>query len=257
MTDQHDLDGQWAVILGASEGIGFGVAEALFAGGASVALVARGADALESRRQQLWQGCRPGQHVRTECADASDPESMSSLFERLDRDLPSLNVYVANAGAATVTPLVEIALEEWQGQLALNLTGTFLGVQWAARRMMRADPRSNRAILLVSSVRAVGARAGMLAYSATKAAVNQLARVAALELAPHGVRVNVLSPGLTATTTAIERAPEIFAARLAEVPLGRTGSPDDMGAAVRYLCGPAAAFVTGANLVVDGGQSLR
>lgn len=252
-----EFDGQWAVVLGASEGIGFGIAAALFAGGANLVLVARGVDALEARREQLMLEARPGQQVRVEPADASEPASMAALFDRLDRDLPALNVYVANAGAAAVTPLAEIALPEWENLLALNLTGTFLGVQWAARRMTRADAGGNRALLLVSSIRATGARTGMLSYSATKAALNQLARVAALELAPHGVRVNVLSPGLTATTTAVDRAPGVYAARLAEIPLNRAGTPADMGAAARYLCGPAAAFVTGANLVVDGGQSLR
>jgi len=145
---------------------------------------------------------------------------------------------------------------EWQKILDFNLTGTFLGVQWAARRMAKLDPGANRAILVVSSIRALGARPGRLAYSATKGALNQLVRVAALELAEHGIRVNALSPGITATPMALERNPEVYAQMTASVPLGRSGAPEDMGAAARYLCSPAARFVTGTNLVVDGGESL-
>jgi glucose 1-dehydrogenase len=256
MTNKRELDGQWAVVVGASRGIGFGIAEALLADGGNVVLVARSVEALEARKAELAARAATGQRVLTECADASDPSSMAALFGRLEQLLPRLNIYVANAGMAILRPLVDISLEEWNSQLALNLTGTFVGVQWAARRMLESASDANRAILVVSSVRALSLRVGLLAYSTSKAAVNQLARAAALELAPHGIRVNTLSPGLTLTETAVTRAPDVFASRLAEVPLRRAGSPADMGAAVRYLCGPSASFVTGTNLMVDGGQAL-
>lgn len=257
MPNPPELDGQWAVITGASKGIGFGVAEALFAAGANVVLVARGAEELALRAKELQADARPGQQVLTACADASDADALTELFGSLERQLPALNIYVANAGFGIITPLLDISLEEWNQQLALNLTGTFLGVQWAARRMTGADPEANRVILVVSSIRAQGARPGRLVYSATKSALNQLVRVAALELAEHGIRVNALSPGITATPMALENNPEVYAAMTANVPLGRSGTPQDMGAAARYLCSPAARFVTGANLVVDGGESLH
>ena len=257
MNGERELAGQWAVVTGASKGIGLGVSEALFAAGASVVLVARGADELELRKKELASEARPGQQVRTMQADAGDPVQLATLFDQLESELPSLNVYVANAGFGIITPLLDITLDEWNSQLAVNLTGTFLGVQWAARRMCGSDPEANRAILVVSSIRAVGARPGRLAYSATKGALNQLVRVAALELAEHGIRVNALSPGITATPMALEGNPDVYAAMTANVPLGRSGTPQDMGAAARYLCSPAARFVTGANLVVDGGESLH
>ena len=90
----------------------------------------------------------------------------------------------------------------------------------------------------------------------TKAGLNQFVRVAAYELAEHGIRVNALSPGITATPMALEGNPAVFAEMTAEVPLGRAGSPTDMGSAAVYLSSPAARFVTGANLIVDGGESL-
>ena len=89
----------------------------------------------------------------------------------------------------------------------------------------------------------------------TKAGLNQFVRAAAHELAPLGIRVNALSPGITATPLALEGNPEVFEEMAATVPLGRAGEPEDMGAAAVYLCSPAARFVTGANLVVDGGES--
>jgi NAD(P)-dependent dehydrogenase (short-subunit alcohol dehydrogenase family) len=219
-------------------------------------LVARGAEELALRKKELEQDAHPGQQVLTATADAGDPDALASLFGRLERELPAVNIYVANAGFGVITPLLDITLDEWNQQLALNLTGTFLGVQWAARWMTKADPESNRAILVVSSIRALGARAGRLVYSATKSALNQLVRVAALELAEVGIRVNALSPGITATPMALEGNPDVYAAMTANVPMGRSGTPEDMGAAARFLCSPAARFVTGANLVVDGGESL-
>ncbi len=252
-----ELVGQWAVVTGGSKGIGLGIAQSLVAAGASVALVARGADDLAASARRLSAVARPEQRIVGIPADTGDPDSLGGLFARLEQELPQLNIYVANAGFGIITPLLDITLDEWDRQLALNLTGTFLGVQWAARRMVKSEPDANRAILVVSSIRAVGARPGRLTYSATKSALNQLVRVAALELAEYGVRVNALSPGITATPMALQDNPDVYAAMTANVPLGRSGSPEDMGGAARYLCSPAARFVTGANLVVDGGESLH
>ena len=257
MNGQQELAGQWAVVTGASKGIGLGVAEALFAAGASVVLIARGRDELELRKKEMETQAAPGQRVLAMQADAGDPGDLADLFARLESELPNLNVYVANAGFGIITPLLDITLDEWNSQLAVNLTGTFLGVQWAARRRAASDTDANRVILVVSSIRALGARPGRLAYSATKGALNQLVRVAALELAEYGIRVNALSPGITATPMALEGNPDVYAAMTANVPLGRSGTPQDMGAAACYLCSPAARFVTGTNLVVDGGESLH
>jgi NAD(P)-dependent dehydrogenase (short-subunit alcohol dehydrogenase family) len=249
------LDGAWAVVTGASKGIGLGIADRFVAAGANVLLVARGADDLARAARALAEGASPGQEVRTAVADASQPEALEELFDRIDDEIPDLNVYVANVGSGSVVPFLDVTRDEWDRIIALNLTGTFIGCQRAARHMVRGDA-ADRSILVVSSIRAIGARPGRLPYSVTKAGLNQFVRVAAYELAPHGIRVNALSPGITATPMALERNPEIFAQMTAEVPLGRAGTPSDMGSAAVYLSSPAARFVTGANLVVDGGESL-
>jgi NAD(P)-dependent dehydrogenase (short-subunit alcohol dehydrogenase family) len=254
--DPTRLDGQWAVVTGSSKGIGLGIAEAFVDAGASVMLVARGEGDLAAAAKALQDRAGPGQTVLARQTDTSDIASVETLFQRIREDLPALDVFVANAGAGVVTPFLDIPLDEWNRSVALNLTGTFLCCQRAGQLMAAAPDRVNRAILVVSSIRAEGVRPGRLAYSTAKAGLNQLVRVAAYELAEHGVRVNALSPGITATPMAVEGNPEVFAEMAATVPLRRAGDPSDMGAAALYLCSPAARFVTGANLVVDGGEAL-
>jgi glucose 1-dehydrogenase len=253
-TAEFPLRDQWAVVTGASKGIGLGIARAFVDAGAHVVLVARAVDALQDAADELRSRAPLGQTILPIPADTGDPVAIGNLFDGLRTQLPRLNLFVANAGSGAVTPFLDLSLEEWDRTVALNLTGTFLCCQQAGR-MMRNLEGENRAILVISSIRAVGARPGRLVYSATKAAVNQLVRVAAQELAPFGIRINTLSPGITATPMA-EGNPEAFAEAEANVPLGRAGKPDDMAAGALYLCSPGAAFVTGANLVVDGGESL-
>jgi glucose 1-dehydrogenase len=248
------LHGRWAVITGGSKGIGFGIAAGFVAAGANVVLVARDGDGLAAAERQL---VTPGdQRILTVQADVSDPAAIGDLFARLGRDLPRLDVFVANAGYGTTRPFLEVSLEEWNDIVAVNLTGTFLCCQ-AAARMMCGRPDEDRSILVVSSIRAASALPGRAAYAATKAAVNQLVRVAARELAPERIRVNALSPGITETP--LTQRPEhraVFQEAARGVPLGRAALPDDLAGAALFLSSPAAAFITGANLAVDGGESL-
>jgi glucose 1-dehydrogenase/3-oxoacyl-[acyl-carrier protein] reductase len=259
------LDGLWTVVTGGSKGIGLGIAEGFVAAGANVMIVARNADDLDRAGDALRRRAGADQVVVTTRADTSDTDSIEQLFGTIQATFPRLDVYVANAGSGIMRPFLEIPLEEWNQTIALNLTGTFRGCQRAAQAMLAgggsadggpADGGANRAILVVSSIRSLGVRPGRLAYSVTKAGLNQLVRVAAYELASHQIRVNALLPGITATPLALEGNPEVFAEASASVPLGRAGTAQDMAAAAVYLCSPAARFVTGVNLVVDGGESL-
>lgn len=247
-----DLEGRWTVVTGASKGIGAAIAESYAAAGAHVLLVARDPAALEKAADGLRATARPGQEVRTVSADLSDRASLRGLLGVID-ELPRLDVFVANVGSGILAPFLDLTEEQWDSLVELNLNGTFLAVQGAARTMRRADD-GDRSIIVVSSVRALGARPGVAPYAATKAALNQLVKVAALELAPHGIRVNSLSPGITATPLSLEHNAELLRERTQDVPLGRAGLPSDMATAAVYLVD--AAFVTGTNLVVDGGESL-
>ena len=258
-TDIQDrpLTGQWAAITGASKGIGLGIAARFVDAGANVVLIARGVETLKDACEQLRSGASAAQSVVPLAADIADRAAIADVFEAIRSEVPELNIFVANAGSGAIVPFLELSEEEWDRTLALNLTGTVLCCQQAARLMATSPAAaSNRALLAVSSIRAHGVRPGRLAYSVTKAGLNQFVRAAAYELAPLGIRVNALSPGITATPLALEGNPEVFEEMAATVPLGRAGEPEDMAAAALYLCSPAARFVTGANLVVDGGESL-
>jgi len=250
---QRPLAGRFAVVTGASKGIGHGIASAFVDAGASVLLVARGAHDLQAAADELRQRARADQQVATASADTSDSISIDALFATIDRDLPQLDIFVANTGSGQVTPFLEVTREQWDGTIGLNLTGTFLCCQRAAQRMVGRE--GDRSILVISSIRGLGARPGVLPYAVTKAGLNQLVRVAAYELAVEGVRVNALSPGITVTPLS-DANPEVRERMAATVPLGRAGLPMDMGAAAVYLSSPGASFVTGVNLVVDGGESL-
>jgi glucose 1-dehydrogenase len=251
-----ELSGQWALVTGASKGIGLGIADGLVDAGANVVLVARGEAALEAAGEALRDRAGDGQAVVTKVADTSERESIAALFDALRAELPQLNVLVANAGSGAVAPFLDCTVDEWDRTIALNLTGTFLCCQAAARLMVTAPVGTNRSIVVVSSIRAHGVRPGLAAYAVTKAGLNQLVRVAAYELAPLGIRVNALSPGITATPLSQEANPELFEERAKTVPMGWAGTPGDMAAAALYLCSPASGFVTGTDLVVDGGESL-
>jgi 3-oxoacyl-[acyl-carrier protein] reductase len=248
------LSGQWAVVTGASKGIGLGVAQGLARAGANVVLVARNRADLDVAADELRRDGIEGT-VLTHVADVSDPRAIDGLFAAIRSDLPQLDVFVANAGSGSLTPFLELSADDWDKIVALNLTGVFLCCQ-AAARLMVERPATNQSIIVVSSIRALSAMPGRLVYSVTKAGVNQLVRTAAIELAPHRIRVNALSPGITETPLTVEGNPELFQEMAAMVPLGRAGTPLDMAAAAVYLASPSAHFVTGINLVVDGGESL-
>jgi 3-oxoacyl-[acyl-carrier protein] reductase len=254
------LAGQWALVTGASKGIGYGIAEKLVGDGANLVLVARNVDDLEEARRSLEKIAGPDQQLLVRPADTADRQAIAELFAWVREELPGLNILVANAGSGAVIPFLELSIDTWDSTLALNLTGTFLCMQEAARIMVEMPEGSNRAMVVVSSIRGLGIRPGLAAYASTKAGVNQLVRMVAYELAPNGIRVNALSPGITVTplvAASMQADPEILAERTATVPMGRAGLPDDMGDAALFLCQQASRFVTGTNMIVDGGEHLR
>ena len=249
------LEGQWAVVTGGSKGIGRAIAERLLESGANVALVARNRADIDAAVAELSATASAGQNVIGLTADVGDRASVAALFAELHERIPRLDHFIANAGTGRVTPFFDLTAEETDEVVALNFTGTILCMQLAAR-MMSEHPIENSCIIVVSSIRGLGAVPGRLIYAATKAGVNQAVRVAAAELAPLGIRVNILSPGITETPLTAKN-PEVFAEMTASVPMGRAGQPRDLAEAANFLCSPAAAFITGLNMIVDGGESLR
>lgn len=249
------LSGQWAVITGGSKGIGYAIAQRFVEAGASVVLSARGSAELDDAAARLQGMAGSDQQVESHAADISERSGVDSLLAFVAERAPQLNIFVANVGYGIFQPFLDVTDDEWDGIIGTNLTGTFRSVQGAAR-LMRDRPADNRAILVVSSIRSHGTRPGTLPYSASKAALNQLVRVGAYELGPHGIRLNAVSPGLVVTPMSLEKNPDVAELGAELAPLNRAGLPTDTAEGALYLCSPAASFVTGTNLVVDGGESL-
>jgi 3-oxoacyl-[acyl-carrier protein] reductase len=245
------VDGKVAIVIGAARGIGAAIALRLIEEGAGVVV----ADALEAEgRATAERLARQGEAQFLE-ADVSREESVGALVEATLSRFGRIDILVQNAGIYPYTMLPEIAVEEWDRVLGVNLRGCFLAIR-ACARPMRAQGYGR--IVLTSSI--TGPRVsspGHGHYSASKAGINGLIRAAAIELAPHGITVNGVEPG-NILTEGMEagRSPEFIQAMERSVPLGRLGTPRDVAHAVLFLASDEAAYVTGTTIVIDGGQIL-
>jgi NAD(P)-dependent dehydrogenase (short-subunit alcohol dehydrogenase family) len=249
--DLLDLSGQAAIVTGASRGIGAGVALRLAEAGADVALVHRtsgsrpDADAVARRVERLG---RRALVVEADLAGAEPPNAMIravvEVFGRVD-------ILVDNAGRQPVVGLLEMTREEYDEVQATNVRGVFLASQAAARTMI--EQGTGGAIVNIASIEGLQPAFGHSHYAISKAAVIMQTRAAALELGPHGIRVNAVAPGLIDSGSLTTDWPEGVARWHAAAPLGRLGRPDDVADACLFLCSPAARWISGATLVVDGG----
>jgi NAD(P)-dependent dehydrogenase (short-subunit alcohol dehydrogenase family) len=243
------LAGRVALVTGAGRGIGRGCARALAKAGADLILVSRSPDELEAAAEEVRE---LGRSARPVALDVTDGKSIRHLvFE-----LPRLDVLVVSAGANIPEPFLDVSEEHLDALLALNVRATFVTVQAAARTMV--DARGGSIVLLSSQMGHVGA-AGRTTYCTTKHAVEGLTKAAAVELAPHGVRVNAVAPTFVETPMT---APFLAEAGFRDeverrIPLGRIGRVEDVTAGVVFLASDAAALVTGTSLRVDGGWTAQ
>jgi NAD(P)-dependent dehydrogenase (short-subunit alcohol dehydrogenase family) len=244
-----DLADTVAIVTGASRGIGASIAERLAQAGADVAVAARAADdgpgSTVARIRALGRRAVP---IRLDVTDeAQVVAAMDASVDALGR----LDILVNCAGVQPVRPLAELSADEWDSMFATNARGVFLCTREATRAFVAQG--GGGAVVNVASIEGLQPSWGHSHYSASKAGVITYSRAAALELGAHGIRVNSVSPGLIWSPD-LERAwPDGVRRWLAHVPLGRLGRPDDVADAVLYLASPMARFVSGINLVVDGG----
>ena len=251
------LDGRVALVTGAQRGIGFACAEAFVAAGASVACVDLPGGGLEAAVERL------GPAASAHPADVSDLDATGALVEGVIERHGRLDVFVNAAGTLAPAPFLEMTQEQWDRTLGVNTRGALFLAQACARHFVaRGVP--GRIILVASIVGRSVVRLNNTAYSASKAAVIQAARCLALELAPHGITVNTISPGSTATEMLLGvQAPgaieSIVKGDAAEwrlgIPLGRLAEPSDQAALAVFLAGEGAGHITGQDLAVDGGQT--
>jgi glucose 1-dehydrogenase len=251
--DLHvDLRGKTAIVTGAATGIGKAIAHRFGASGANVAI-----DHLRGQRAQAEAICADvraagGQAEPLE-ADVSDEQDVDVLVSRTIERFGALDILVNNAGIEKAQPFVETSLEDWSRIIRVNLRGAFLCARAAARAMI-AGGRGGR-IINVSSVHEELAMPNNAPYAASKGGIRMLMRTIALELAPHGITVNDVAPGAIATpiNEDVRGDPGSREQLLEEIPLGRVGEPEEVAALCAFLASDAAAYVTGATYVLDGG----
>ena len=243
-----DLSGRVALVTGAGSGLGRAVARRFAEAGARVAVHYRGSrDGAETVVREIQAA---GGEARAFAADLTGEGEAEHLVGEVVGALGPLGVLVNNAGSYPLAGLLETTAAQWDAVLAANLRSALECLQAAGRRMAA---RGEGAIVNVTSIQAFRPAPGLAHYSAAKAGLEMLTRSAALELGPSGVRVNAVAPGLI-WREGIETAwPDGVARYVARAPLGRLGQPEDVADACLFLASPAARFITGTTLVVDGG----
>jgi glucose 1-dehydrogenase len=236
-----------ALVTGANSGIGYAIAERLLHDGFALGYATneRGDDDRESYERLSQQG-----RVHWVSGDLSDAAVPERLVTETVEALGRIDVLVNNAGLSTSGPALELTVEDFDATFAVDVRAAFLLSQHAARAMQ--GQAVGGVIVNITSIHETVPRSGFAVYSAAKAALGMLTRSLALELAPLGIRVNAVAPGLIAT----ERNEE--AARLAErVPLGRAGRPEEVAALVAFLCTDEASYISGVSYLVDGAAAQR
>jgi NAD(P)-dependent dehydrogenase (short-subunit alcohol dehydrogenase family) len=236
-----DFQSKKAVVTGGANGIGLACARELAAGGAEVWIF----DLEAERPEQVAASWGMKGHA----ADVTSRESLERAFAACG--VP--DVVVANAGMAVLAPLDETARRDWDRTIAVNLTGVFETVQIAARLM---KPKRSGSIVLTASTNSYDGEPNLTAYNASKAGVLGILRTAAGELGPYGIRVNAICPGLIRTrlTGASFSEPALLKDYFRHIALGRGGEPEEVARAAAFLASDMASYITGAALLVDGGQ---
>ena len=247
--DNKPLSGRVALITGGSRGLGKAMALALAAGGARIALVARDEEKLRESAQAIRS---QGGEAETFVADVADERCVGALEKDVASRCGRVQILINNAGINLRKNLLEFTLEEWNRVVNTNLTSVFLMCRAFVPHMKGSGYGR---IVNMTSIMSHVSIAQRTAYSSTKAALLGFTKALALELAPEGITVVGISPGPFATemNTALIQNPELNAQFISRIPLGRWGKVEEIGELARFLCSDAAGFITGTDILIDGG----
>ena len=238
-----EFENRVCVVTGATRGIGRSIAEALYAEGAQVVGMGRDEAAGEALETDL-----PG--ARFCAVEVTDRDQVKRCVDDIVSRYGGIDHLVCNAGISRDALVLRLSEEDWNQLLAVNLTGTFHVIQAALRPMLRRECSS---IVAVSSVIGETGNAGQAGYAASKAGVGAFCRSLAKEVASRGLRVNVVAPGYVETDMTATLSPEVRAAYLARIPLGRPADPREIANVTLFLLSPRASYITGQIIGVNGG----
>ena len=245
-----DLTGKSVIITGGDGGLGTGIVDRFAEAGASVAVhYATSGDGAARTVAALTERGVPALAVG---ADIRDPEAFADIVAQVEAAFGGVDILVNNAGVQPVRPFETLTKQEWDEVVGVNLTGTFVATQATIPALKR---RGGGSVICIASIEATAPALNHIDYNASKAGVVMFARAAALELGAHGIRVNTVSPGLVDRGDLESTWPQGRAKWLATVPLKRTVRPADIGNACVFLASELGEFMSGQDIVVDGGMS--
>jgi len=248
-----ELTGRTALVTGAASGIGLATARRLAEAGATIILVDRNAEGLATAVKSLGAGRHHGVTM-----DVTDEAGWITLAAEIEQDTGRLDILVNNAGFGVFRSIADTTLDHWRAILAVNLDSVFLATKYLLPLLTRSGRGS---IVNMSSIRGIAAAPNAGSYCAAKGAVRMFTKATALECAAlgNGVRANSIHPGHIATplTAGAHADPAVAAHLLADIPIGRVGTPEEIADAILFLASDASRYMTGAELVVDGGSTAQ
>ena len=246
----NELENQIAVVTGAGRGIGRAIALKFAAAGADVACVSRTAENAEKVASEIR---ALGRRAWAHAVDVSDAAAVAAAAAKILADCGKVDVLVNNAGVTRDGLIMRMGEADWDAVVDTNLKGAFLVTKAFSRAMLKA--RAGRIINITSVIGLIG-NAGQCNYAASKAGLIGFTQSCAKELASRNITVNAIAPGFIETDMTAELNEEMKAALLKQIPLGSLGSGDDIAGAALFLAGPAARYITGQVLTVDGGMVM-